>query len=56
MSEVNKWTQEPSKQTNTIKQPQEEQMASRVGNPFPKRRQLSYINLTKYKFNLHNNK
>ena len=37
--------QQSERQTNTIKQPQNEQMASRVGNSFLKRWQLCYPNL-----------
>ena len=42
------------KADNMIKQPQNEQMASRDGNSFPKTWQLSYPNLTESIFNLHN--
>ena len=58
---VNKWMQvqiqsdphqaqhQRERQTNTIKQPQNEQKASRFGNPFQKKKwQLCYLNLTEY--------
>ena len=44
------------RQTNTIKQPQNDQTVSRVGNSFPKKWELSYIKLTKYIISLHNYK
>ena len=70
-SAVNKWTQELiqsdphqvlntnwERQANTIKQPQNEQIARRFGNSFPNRWQLCYPNSTEYilktQFGLHN--
>ena len=43
--------QQREKQTNTIKQAQNEQRASRIGNSFPKRWVLCYPKLTEYIIN-----
>ena len=42
------------RQTNTIKQPQNGQMRSKVGNTFPKMWRLCYPDLTEYILNVHN--
>ena len=42
------------RQTNTRKQPQSKQTASRVGNSFPKKWELCYPNLSEYIINLRN--
>ena len=42
------------RQTNSLKQPRKEQIASRADNLYPKRWQLCYPNLTEYILFLHN--
>ena len=50
----NKPQHQRERETNTIQQPQNEQMSSRVGNNFQKRWQLCYPNIIEYILNLHN--
>ena len=47
-------TRQRERQTDTIKQSQNEWMASKVGSSFPKNWQLCYPNLIEYILNLRN--